>query len=207
MVAGMWRQLVPVSYTHLDVYKRQPLSGQLLSLLLFWWPLPLLQLPWYHPRNWLSDIPQERTVHRSHPCRLPDRSGCRRLLSLLQELCWGSLSVIHYRHNVWKSHQGIRRQRGRPQGRGPDFWMKQYLSLIFCITFFKMCIRDRSNTRALTSRTVISMYPFFKKHRDDLFELFNMVKTGGVKSLLSVRGGTLINNLRKGWLWEWKANV
>lgn len=38
----------------------------------------------------------------------------------------------------------------------------------------------------------------FQKHRDDLFELFNMVKTGGVKSLLSVRGGTLINNLRKG---------
>ena len=57
---------------------------------------------------------------------------------------------------------------------------------------------ELSNTRALTSRTVISMYPFFKKHRDDLFELFNMVKTGGVKSLLSVRGGTLINNLRKG---------
>lgn len=28
--------------------------------------------------------------------------------------------------------------------------------------------------------------------------IMGMVKTGGVKSLLSVRGGTLINNLRKG---------
>lgn len=56
---------------------------------------------------------------------------------------------------------------------------------------------ELSNTRALTSRTIVSMYPFFKKHRDELFELFNMIKSGGVKSLLSVRGGTLINNLRK----------
>ena len=54
---------------------------------------------------------------------------------------------------------------------------------------------ELSNTRALTSRTIISMYPFFKKHR---VELFGMIKNGGVKSLLSVRGGTLINNLRKG---------
>lgn len=57
---------------------------------------------------------------------------------------------------------------------------------------------ELSNTRALTSRMIISMYPFFQKNRASLFELFNMIKTGGVKSLLSVKGGTLINNLRKG---------
>ena len=55
---------------------------------------------------------------------------------------------------------------------------------------------ELSNTRALTSRTVISMYPFFKKHRYDLFELFKARVLDN--SLLSVRGGTLINNLRKG---------
>lgn len=57
---------------------------------------------------------------------------------------------------------------------------------------------ELSNARALNSRSIISMYPFFKRHRSELFELFNMIKTGGIKSLLSVRGGTLINNLRKG---------
>lgn len=59
-------------------------------------------------------------------------------------------------------------------------------------------LNELSNSRLLTSRNIISMYPFFSKHKNELFELFNMVKTGGIKSLLSVRGGTLINNLRKG---------
>lgn len=57
---------------------------------------------------------------------------------------------------------------------------------------------ELSNTRALNSRTIISMYPFFQKNRTSLIELFRMIKEGGIKSLLSVRGGTLINNLRKG---------
>lgn len=57
---------------------------------------------------------------------------------------------------------------------------------------------ELSNTRALTSRSIISMYPFFQKNRDSLMELFRMIKEGGIKSLLSVRGGTLINNIRKG---------
>lgn len=59
-------------------------------------------------------------------------------------------------------------------------------------------LNEISETRALTSRNIISMYPFFKRHRSELVELFCMVKDGGIKSLLSVRGGTLINNLRKG---------
>lgn len=59
-------------------------------------------------------------------------------------------------------------------------------------------LKELSNARLLTSRNIISMYPFFKKHKGELFELFEMVKTGGVKSLFSIRGGTLINNLRKG---------
>lgn len=59
-------------------------------------------------------------------------------------------------------------------------------------------LNELSNTRVLTSRNIISMYPFFKKHQSELIELFGMIKSGGIKSLLSVRGGTLINNLRKG---------
>lgn len=59
-------------------------------------------------------------------------------------------------------------------------------------------MNELSNSRILTSRNIISMYPFFRKHRSELFELFNMVRSGGVKSLLSVRGGALINKLRKG---------
>lgn len=59
-------------------------------------------------------------------------------------------------------------------------------------------LNELSNTRVLTSRSIISMYPFFKKHQAELVELFGMIKNGGIKSLLSVRGGTLINNLRRG---------
>lgn len=59
-------------------------------------------------------------------------------------------------------------------------------------------LNELSNSRILTSRKIISMYPFWKKHQSELVELFNMIKTGGIKSLLSVRGGALINNLRKG---------
>lgn len=59
-------------------------------------------------------------------------------------------------------------------------------------------LKELSGTYAITSRSIISMYPFFKKHRAELLELFGMIKTGGIKSLLSIRGGALINNLRKG---------
>lgn len=64
-------------------------------------------------------------------------------------------------------------------------------------TAVQNALNDLSNSRVLTSRNIISMYPFFKKHQHELAELFNMIRTGGIKALLSVRGGTLINNLRK----------
>lgn len=59
-------------------------------------------------------------------------------------------------------------------------------------------LNELSNARVLTSRNIISMYPFFKKHQAELVELFNMIKVGGIKSLFSLRGGMLMNNLRKG---------
>lgn len=59
-------------------------------------------------------------------------------------------------------------------------------------------LNELSNARVLTSRNIISMYPFFKKHQRELVELFKMVRDGGVKALVSVKGGALINNLRKG---------
>lgn len=57
---------------------------------------------------------------------------------------------------------------------------------------------ELSNAKVVTSRNIISMYPFFQRNKASLFELFNMIREGGVKSLLSIKGGTLINNLRKG---------
>lgn len=59
-------------------------------------------------------------------------------------------------------------------------------------------LKELSTAYAITSRNIISMYPFFKRHQAELVELFGMIKSGGIKSLLSVRGGTLINNLRRG---------
>lgn len=64
-------------------------------------------------------------------------------------------------------------------------------------TAVQNAFNELSNARALTSRNIISMYPFFKKHQHELVELFNMVKAGGMRSLMSVKGGMLLSKLSK----------
>lgn len=56
-------------------------------------------------------------------------------------------------------------------------------------------LKEISNERIITGRQVVSVAPIVRNNRRELAEIFNMVKTGGVKSLLSVRGGMLASNL------------
>lgn len=58
-------------------------------------------------------------------------------------------------------------------------------------------LKEISNERIITGRQVVSVAPIVRNNRRELAEIFNMVKTGGVKSLLSVRGGMLITKLTK----------
>lgn len=54
-----------------------------------------------------------------------------------------------------------------------------------------------SGMRFMRGETIVGMYPYIKKHQGELVQLFSMIKSGGVKSLLSVQGGVLLNKLRK----------
>lgn len=58
-------------------------------------------------------------------------------------------------------------------------------------------LKEISNERIITGRQVVSVAPIVRNNRRELAEIFNMVKTGGVKSLISVRGGMLITKLTK----------
>lgn len=58
-------------------------------------------------------------------------------------------------------------------------------------------MNDLSNMRLIDGKNIESMYPFFKLHQGELMQLFNMVRKGGVKSLFSIQGGSLLNKLTK----------
>lgn len=58
-------------------------------------------------------------------------------------------------------------------------------------------LKEVSNERILTGRQVVSVAPMIRRNKDDLAELFSMIKNGGVKSLMSIRGGTLISRITK----------
>lgn len=56
-------------------------------------------------------------------------------------------------------------------------------------------LKEISNERVFSGRQVVSIAPLVRKNKKELAELFNMIKTGGVKSLMSVKGGMLLNKL------------
>lgn len=58
-------------------------------------------------------------------------------------------------------------------------------------------LNDISNMRILNGESIQSMYPFFKQHQKELLQLFDMIRRGGIKSLFSIQGGSLINKLTK----------
>lgn len=56
-------------------------------------------------------------------------------------------------------------------------------------------LNELSNSRILSGSTIVNMFPLFMRNKNDLMELFNMIKTKGVSSLLSIKGGMLIKRL------------
>lgn len=66
---------------------------------------------------------------------------------------------------------------------------KQYVQKVF---------EDISNMRIVSGRLIEQIYPFYQRHKGEINELFNMVSTSGVKSLMSMRGAGLIAKLSKG---------
>lgn len=63
--------------------------------------------------------------------------------------------------------------------------------------FVQQAMNEVSNMRMLSGDNIQSMFPFFKQHKNDLMQLFTMIKNGGIKSLFSLQGASIIKSLTK----------
>lgn len=58
-------------------------------------------------------------------------------------------------------------------------------------------MKEISNERILTGRQIVSVAPIVRKNKSEIAQLFTMIKEGGIKSLMSVKGGMLISKMSK----------
>lgn len=58
-------------------------------------------------------------------------------------------------------------------------------------------LKKISNERILTGRQIVSVAPIVRKNKSEIAQLFTMIKEGGIKSLMSVKGGMLISKMSK----------
>lgn len=58
-------------------------------------------------------------------------------------------------------------------------------------------LKEISNERILTGRQIVSVAPIVRKNKSEIAQLFTMIKDGGIKSLMSVKGGMLISKMSK----------
>lgn len=58
-------------------------------------------------------------------------------------------------------------------------------------------LKEISNERILTGRQIVSVAPIVRKNKSEIAQLFTMIKEGGLKSLMSVKGGMLISKMSK----------
>lgn len=56
-------------------------------------------------------------------------------------------------------------------------------------------LKQLSNMRIFDAKKLITYYPILKSREGTIRELFNLITTGGIKSLLSMRGMGLIKSL------------
>lgn len=56
--------------------------------------------------------------------------------------------------------------------------------------------KQLSNMRILTAKKLITYYPILKSKEGTIRKLFDMVTSGGVKSLMSIQGMSLIKSLK-----------
>lgn len=58
-------------------------------------------------------------------------------------------------------------------------------------------LKEISNERILTGRQIVSVAPIVRKNKSEIAQIFTMIKEGGIKSLMSVKGGMLISKMSK----------
>ena len=58
-------------------------------------------------------------------------------------------------------------------------------------------LKEFPNERILTGRQIVSVAPIVRKNKSEIAQLFTMIKEGGIKSLMSVKGGMLISKMSK----------
>ena len=58
-------------------------------------------------------------------------------------------------------------------------------------------VNEISGMRILDGTKIEGMYPYFKAHQGELYQLFNLVGKGGGKALVSGQGISLITKLAK----------
>lgn len=58
-------------------------------------------------------------------------------------------------------------------------------------------LNEVSNARMLNGRQLVSMAPIIQRNRTDITELFNMIRQGGIKAIMSMRGGLIISRISK----------
>lgn len=58
-------------------------------------------------------------------------------------------------------------------------------------------LNEVSNARMLNGRQLVSMAPIIQRNRADIAELFNMIRQGGIKAIMSMKGGLIISRISK----------
>lgn len=58
-------------------------------------------------------------------------------------------------------------------------------------------LNEVSNARMLNGRQLVSMAPIIQRNRADITELFNMIRQGGIKAIMSIKGGLIISRISK----------
>jgi hypothetical protein len=56
---------------------------------------------------------------------------------------------------------------------------------------------ELSEMRMFRGADIVQMQPMLRAHSEDFAQLFNMITHGGIKSLLTIKGGMLIKRLTK----------
>lgn len=58
-------------------------------------------------------------------------------------------------------------------------------------------MNEISGMRMFDATKIEGMYPYFRQHQGELYQLFNLIGNGGVKALMSKQGISLITKLAR----------
>lgn len=58
-------------------------------------------------------------------------------------------------------------------------------------------LNELSNTRVLTASTLVGAYPIYKAREGEIRQLFGIVRSNGIKGLMSAQGAMLLAKLAR----------